>query len=81
MLRGALDEKAECFSDRSSGGSTLEAGVERFAHYEVVKDEDGRPVELGRGAMGVTYKALDVDLRCRGASIGRIASGGYFRGA
>jgi serine/threonine protein kinase len=27
-------------------------------------DEEGKPVELGRGAMGVTYKALDVDLRC-----------------
>jgi serine/threonine protein kinase len=27
-------------------------------------DEAGRPIELGRGAMGVTYKALDVDLRC-----------------
>src|SRR5260370_3968864 len=25
---------------------------------------DGRPVELGRGAMGVNYKALDVDPRC-----------------
>jgi serine/threonine protein kinase len=27
-------------------------------------DEEGRPIELGRGAMGITYKALDVDLRC-----------------
>ena len=27
-------------------------------------DEAGGPIELGRGAMGVTYKALDVDLRC-----------------
>ena len=25
---------------------------------------DGKPVELGHGAMGVTYKAFDVDLRC-----------------
>jgi Protein kinase domain len=24
----------------------------------------GKPIELGRGAMGITYKALDVDLRC-----------------
>jgi serine/threonine protein kinase len=27
-------------------------------------DADGRPIELGCGAMGVTYKAFDVDLRC-----------------
>jgi hypothetical protein len=26
--------------------------------------EDGKPVELGRGAMGVTYKAVHVDLHC-----------------
>src|SRR6516164_7605113 len=38
--------------------------TKRFGHYELVTGEDGRPVELGRGAMGVTYKAFDVDLRC-----------------
>ena len=42
----------------------LEAGAERFEHFEVFKGENGKPVELGRGAMGITYKALDVDLRC-----------------
>jgi serine/threonine protein kinase len=26
--------------------------------------DDGKSVELGRGAMGVTYKALDINLRC-----------------
>jgi serine/threonine protein kinase/predicted ATPase len=38
--------------------------VQRFEHYELVTGEDGKPVELGRGAMGVTYKAFDVDLQC-----------------
>ena len=36
----------------------------RLEHYDLVTDEAGQPVELGRGAMGVTYKAVDVDLRC-----------------
>jgi hypothetical protein len=38
--------------------------VRRFENYEVMLGDDGRPIELGRGAMGITYKALDVDLRC-----------------
>jgi serine/threonine protein kinase len=36
----------------------------RFEHYEILTREDGTPFELGRGAMGVTYKAVDVNLRC-----------------
>ncbi len=35
----------------------------RFGHYEILTHEDGSLFELGRGAMGITYKAFDVDLR------------------
>jgi TolB-like protein len=68
MLRIGLKrdvESGESSSDRVSEEPTpSELKVERFENYEVVKREDGTPVELGRGAMGVTYKAIDVDLRC-----------------
>src|ERR1700751_2655708 len=30
-----------------------------FERYQVLKNEDGTPLELGRGAMGLTYKAID----------------------
>jgi len=43
---------------------TLENAAQRFEHYELVAGEDGKPVELGRGAMGITYKAFDLDLLC-----------------
>ena len=40
-------------------------GTDLFDHYQLVgRTPMGPPVELGRGAMGVTYKAMDVDLRC-----------------
>jgi Protein kinase domain len=67
MLRKALADGVESGESSASEDTikpTAEQAAQRFKHYELVTDEDGKPVELGRGAMGVTYKAFDVDLRC-----------------
>jgi hypothetical protein len=60
-LQGAL--RNEPVISESSIEPTLSPSQPRFEHYEILTHEDGTPVELGRGAMGVTYKALDVNLR------------------
>jgi hypothetical protein len=56
MLRKALAGRVE--SGESSSGDTLKStpdqAPKRFEHYELVTGEDGEPLELGRGAMGVT---------------------------
>jgi serine/threonine protein kinase/predicted ATPase len=38
------------------------ARVEQFDHYQVATRTDGTLVELGRGAMGITFKAFDTVL-------------------
>jgi serine/threonine protein kinase len=55
-LRGALKPETGSVSDTSS--------ELRFEHYQVLRNEDGTAIELGHGAMGVTYKAVDINLRC-----------------
>ena len=66
MLHGALPDDVE--SGESSSERVIKPKSQdvarRFQHYEVVVGEDGKLVELGHGAMGVTYKAFDIDLRC-----------------
>jgi serine/threonine protein kinase len=55
-LRGALETQSDSVTDSSS--------ELRFEHYQVLRNEDGKPLELGHGGMGVTYKAIDTHLGC-----------------
>jgi hypothetical protein len=61
-LAGGVESGESSFEDTVK--PTPEEAMQRFEHYELVTGEDRQPVELGRGAMGVTYKAVDIDLHC-----------------
>jgi serine/threonine protein kinase len=60
-LRAALRNEAP--GNDPIGEPTLSLSELQLDHYEIVTGEDGTPLELGRGAMGVTYKAVDINLR------------------
>jgi len=61
-LRGAADNAGE--TSQFDVDLTHSLSAFRFDHYEILTRKDGTPLELGRGAMGVTYKAIDINLRC-----------------
>ena len=59
MLRKALSSGVKSGASSASEEAvkpTPEQAVRRFEHYQLVKGEDGKPVELGRGAMGSLKK-------------------------
>ncbi|HVJ58705.1 MAG TPA: protein kinase [Terrimicrobiaceae bacterium] len=62
ILRAALTEENKGESPGEKVATNPPGTEHRFQHYELAKGEDGLPIELGRGAMGVTYKGFDVDL-------------------
>src|SRR5216117_1035943 len=49
-------------AERPAGRGRLTPGPLRYAHFEVEVGLDGFPVELGAGAMAVTYRARDTVL-------------------
>src|SRR5437764_3118114 len=48
--------------ERPAARSRLTPGPLRYAHFEVETGADGFPVELGAGAMAITYRARDTVL-------------------
>ena len=63
LTAGVASGESSISEDRVEPATPNER-ARRFEHYELVMGKDRKPVELGRGAMGVTYKAFDVDLHC-----------------
>src|SRR5215469_2260687 len=60
LLQAGIGSDKEVAQD--STHDAFEGGV-RFGVYEIDCHEDGSPCELGRGAMGVTYRATDTALQ------------------
>jgi hypothetical protein len=53
---------AGCENPEDADLSEAGGATEQFGSYTIVRRDDGSLYELGRGAMGLTYRALDTSL-------------------
>src|SRR6185436_16489090 len=60
LLRAGIGSEEETVHD--SMPDSIQGGL-RFGVYEIDRHDDGSVYELGRGAMGVTYRATDTTLQ------------------
>jgi hypothetical protein len=59
-LAGGFESGESSASEDTVKPTTPEHPPKRFKHYELATGEDGKPVELGRGAMGVTRRSTSI---------------------
>lgn len=57
LLRVGLDDVEE------PNEAPLSSVADRLGNYRIERHDDGTPWELGRGAMGITYRAVDTSLQ------------------
>jgi serine/threonine protein kinase len=70
QLLGFLDSCSRFRFERKTLAQNFNCRFQRmaesleFEHYQLLTNSDGSLMELGRGSMGVTYKAFDTNLYC-----------------
>src|SRR6476646_1304103 len=74
LLRVGFDDGEE------PNEAPLSSVADRLGNYRIERHDDGTPWELGRGAMGITYRAVDTSLQ-RPVALKLIASEWVKRGA